>query len=472
MSENDISLGTYLAEAQRSMGGGYFGRTSGPLSGYLFGPDFFRKQTYLQISDTFTATYGKKVWDALNNKTVTFNALKKVDWGPTVGWRLRTDRGVGRSRPVTETGSLPTVDVSNYAGVYSYPKNIVSTFGVSLKGQAVSALEGGIGNQFAVEQEAASRDHVKEINQEMMSSGACILYGASNDGTLYWGTIGNTAADFPAAASFHIGDTVARSGVDGSAGTVTAVDLTNGRVTLGTTNLSLSQGTSIYIKTRAGITSLDDIVTNDSAKYGNVTSPIDVYNLQSDNTPTTARTAAGPFAAAYISDNAGVARNLTLSLADLCFQNIRQNGGEPKLIVTGLDQYDRFNQLLQAQQRFVDVTDYIVGAGDERTYPGTRAGFQLATYRGIPILPDPDTAKSMNSSYVTIGSNFYVLDTDYLEIAVMYPTQYVENRDYFAMNQSGEEKSYYMLENPLYPIVPFKAIIYSVGTISREDCDN
>jgi hypothetical protein len=474
LSNDNFSLGEYLSQAQRSMGGGYFGRTSGPLSGYLFGPDFFRKQTYLQISDTFTATYGKKVWDALNNKTVTFNALKKVDWGPTVGWRLRTDRGSGRSRPVTETGALPTIDVSNYAGVYSYPRNIVSTFGVSLKGQAVSALEGGIGNQFAVEQEAASRDHVKEINYELMSGGGVILYGAGSSGspTTYYGVVGNTAADYLQAGIFHIGDTVASSNSDSATATVTAVDTTNGRVTIGTTNLSLAQGQSLYIKARAGLTSLDDIVTTDSAKFGNVTTPIDVYNLQSDNASTSTRTAGGPFAAAYCSDNAGVGRNLTLSLMDYNFQYIRQNGGEPKLIITGLDQYDRLNQLLQAQQRFVDVTDYIVGAGDERTYPGTRAGFQLATYRGIPILPDPDTAKSMNSSYVTLGSNVYVLDTDYLEIAVMYPTQYVENRDYFAMKQSGEEKSYYMLENPVHPLVPEWVIIYEVGTISREDCNN
>lgn len=432
---NDFSLGEYLAQAQRSMGGGQFGRVSGPLSGYLFGPDFFRKQTYLQVSDTFTATYGKKVWDALNNKTVTFNAIKKVDWGPTVGWRIRTDRGSGRSRPVTETGSLPTIDVSNYAGVYSYPKNIVSTFGVSLKSQAVSALEGGIGNQFAVEQEAASRDHIKELNLELMSSGAALLYGASSGGGVYWGLIGNAAADYLYAANFKVGDTVAETTKgDSYTATVTAIDTATGKVTLGATDLSLGQGHVLYIKSRSGITSIDDIVTDDSTKFGNVTAGIDVYNLQSDNVGTSTRTAGGPFAAAYSSTNSGVGRNLTLSLVDYTFQYIRQNGGEPKLIVTGLDQYDRLNQLLQAQQRFVDVTDYIVGAGDERTYPGTRAGFQLATYRGVPILPDPDTAKSMNTSYATIGSNFYVLDTDYLETAVMYPTQYIENRDYFAAN--------------------------------------
>ena len=416
----DFTLGEYLSQAQRSMGGGYFGRTSGPLSGYLFGPDFFRKQTYLQISDTFVATYGKKVWDALNNKTVTFNAIKKVDWGPTVGWRLRTDRGSGRSRPVTETGSLPTIDNSNYTGVYSYPKNVVTVFGVSLKGQAVSALEGGIGNQFAVEQEAASRDHIKEINQELTASGAYLMSGGATNTAI----IGTATATYDLAKHFKIGDTVAKSGTD-TACAVTAVDLSSGTVTAAA--ISGADSYSLYVKSRGGITSIDDIVSDDSWEVGNVVSPIDVYNLAT-------RTAGGYAAGALCSDNDGVGRDLTLPLVDSCFENIRQNGGEPKLVVTGLDQYDNLNQLLQAQQRFVDVTDYIVGVGDERTYPGTRAGFQLATYRGIPILPDPDTAKQLDTADAIMGSNFYVLDTDYLEVAVMYPTQYLENRDYFAAN--------------------------------------
>ena len=420
----ELTLGEYLGQAQRSMGGGYFGRTSGPLSGYLFGPDFFRKATYLQISDTFVATYGKKVWDALNNKTVTFNAIKKVDWGPTVGWRLRTDRGSGRSRPVSETGSLPTIDNSNYEGVFSYPKNVVSVFGVSLKGQAVSALEGGIGNQSAVEQEAASRDHIKEINQELMAGSAYLCSGGGANQAI----IGAAAAAYALAGHIKIGDTVSTSGAADAAKTVTAVDVAAG--TVDAVGVTGANSTTVYVKSRNGLTSLDDICMDDAVTTGGDTAGhtlVDAYN----QTTRTADTYNAPALASY---NAGVGRDLTLTLVDSCFENIRQNGGEPKLCATGLDQYDNLNQLLQAQQRFVDVTDYIVGVGDERTYPGTRAGFQLATYRGIPILPDPDTPKSLSAADVVLGSNFYVLDTDYLEIAVMYPTQYLENRDYFAAN--------------------------------------
>jgi hypothetical protein len=104
---NQTSLTEYLAQTQRSL----YSRT--------FGADFLQKQNYFSVSaSTFNQTYGRKVWDALNNRTVFWNALKKVAWGPTAGWVLRTDRGPGstspRVRPITETGTLPTIDVSNY----------------------------------------------------------------------------------------------------------------------------------------------------------------------------------------------------------------------------------------------------------------------------------------------------------------------------------------------------------------------
>ncbi len=435
MAEN-WSLGEYMAAAQRSMGGGYGGRSVGPLAGYLFGPDFFRKQTYLQVSDTFVATYGKKVWDALNNKTVFFNAIKKVDWGPTVGWRLRTDRGITattmRSRPVTETGTLPTIDVSNFVGVQSSPRSIATTFGVTVTAQAVSGLEGGIGNQLAVEQEAASRDHIKELNQELLlpswirvSAGAATSYTAS-----------------PVARAFAVrpGDTVRMwddSGnvVDATAATISATTLPNNSTGVVTATASFNTQPAsndiIFIATRAGFTSISDVVTEDAVTPFTGTqanaAAVDVYNV-------TTRTAGTYAGAASISLNAGTGRDLTLTMVDNAIRASRQNGGEPKLIVMGLQTYENFGRLLQSQQRFMEVGEYQVGVNDDRTYPGTRAGFQLATYRGLPILPDPDCTLSDNSSGTALGEDIYVLDTDYLEMAIMYPTQYLENRDYFQAN--------------------------------------
>ena len=125
---------------------------------------------------------------------------------------------------------------------------------------------------------------------------------------------------------------------------------------------------------------------------------------------------------------------LTLNLIDNAIQKIRENGGEPKLILMGHDLYFKLERLLNSQQRYMGQEEYQVGVGSERTFPGTRTGLVLATYMGIPILPDADVPKSVSSSSTVLGSNIYVLDTDYIEMAIAQPTQYVENRDYFAAN--------------------------------------
>ena len=138
---------------------------------------------------------------------------------------------------------------------------------------------------------------------------------------------------------------------------------------------------------------------------------------------------------ASVSYNGGTARDLSLNLLDTAIQKVRENGGEPKLIVLGHDQYFKLERLLNSQQRYMGQEEYQVGVGSERTFPGTRTGLVLATYMGIPILPDADTPFSTSSVGAKLGSNIYVLDTDYLEIAIAQPTQYIENRDYFAADK-------------------------------------
>jgi len=58
----------------------------------------------------------------------------------------------------------------------------------------------------------------------------------------------------------------------------------------------------------------------------------------------------------------------------------------------------------------------------------------LASYRGLPILPDADIPKSMTSAGVALGHDVYILDLDHLEIGVAIATQYFENRNYFVAN--------------------------------------
>ena len=156
---NNPSLMEFMAQSQRG------------LNQSVYGPQFLQKQTYFTVdtsTNIFNTTYGRKVWHALNNQTRFFNALPRVVWGQTAGWRIRADRGDQRSRPVTETGALPTVDISDIQVVSSLPRTIATTFGATVKSAFVAQLEGGVGDVLALENENAQLDHIKEIQPQLL----------------------------------------------------------------------------------------------------------------------------------------------------------------------------------------------------------------------------------------------------------------------------------------------------------------
>ena len=410
------SLSEYLAQSQRG------------LYSSVFGNEYLQKQSYFTVDSAtgiFNTTYGRKVWQALNNQTRFFNAIPRTVWGNTAGWRVRTDRGSGRSRPVTETGSLPTVDISNIATVSSLPRIVSTTFGASVKSVFTAQMEGGVGDVLALENENAQLDHTKEINEELLAGSAYITSAGAT-----------TSFTVPAAIAKHfkIGDAVAQydvsaSGHDRQSGSVvSAVNTSTGVVTVAS-GTTFADGDIAYIYSRAGMTSIDDIVSVDGATVGGQTTRSRAYDLTIGG-----RTSGTWNAAASASYNSGTGRALSLTLIDTAIQKVRENGGEPKLILLGHDQYFNLERLLNSNQRYLGQEEFQVGVGSERTFPGTRTGLVLATYQGIPILPDPDCAKSVATNDGVLGSNVYVLDTDYLEVAVAQPTQYVENRDFFAAN--------------------------------------
>ena len=411
------SLSEYLAQSQRG------------LYQSVFGPEYLMKQTYFTVDTAtgiFNTTYGRKVWQALNNQTRFFNAIPRTVWGNTAGWRVRTDRGSGRSRPVTETGSLPTVDISNIESVSSLPRIVSTTFGASVKSVFSAQLEGGVGDVLALENENAQLDHVKEINEELLAGSAFIVSAG-----------GATSFTVPAAVAKHfkIGDAVGMNnvgtGVDRTSGSAVAAANTSSGVVTVASGTAYADGDLAYIYSRAGLTSIDDVVAEDGMVVGGASGGA---NVRAYDLTQAGRTAGGWNAGASVSLNSGTGRDLSLTLLDTAIQKVRENGGEPKLILLGHDQYFKLERLLNSQQRYMGQEEYQVGVGSERTFPGTRTGLVLATYQGIPILPDADVSKSVSSADAVLGSNVYVLDTDYLEIAVAQPTQYVENRDYFAAN--------------------------------------
>jgi len=281
-----------------------------------------------------------------------------------------------------------------------------------------------------MENENAQLDHVKEMNQELLAGSSTIVSA----------TTGQTTTTLPdlTAAKFYLGDKIAFYDAGAAAFTDSAgLEITsNGGTTVvthaSTAAITVTDGDLAFVISRGGMTSIDDIVTEDGMGIAGVSAGVRVgaYDLSTGG----GRTAGAWNAAAYSNGADGTMRDLSLNLIDNAIQNIRTNGGEPKLILLGHDQYFKLERLLNSQQRYMGQEEYQVGVGAERTFPGTRTGLVLATYQGIPILPDADVSKSINSADAVKGSKVYVLDTDYLEIAVAQPTQYIENRDYFAAN--------------------------------------
>ena len=138
-------------------------------------------------------------------------------------------------------------------------------------------------------------------------------------------------------------------------------------------------------------------------------------------------------------DSSSNNRTLSLDHLDEVFRLIWERGGNPKVMLTGYDTLMRIQQLLQAQQRFMEEKRVVPTYNGVKGVPGIEAGFIVATYNGVPIIP----TKEMASDGI---SRIYMLDTDYVYFSTAKPTQYfesgIETGDPFAINRLGQEGLY------------------------------
>jgi len=138
-------------------------------------------------------------------------------------------------------------------------------------------------------------------------------------------------------------------------------------------------------------------------------------------------------------NSASTNRTLSLDHLDEIFRLVWERGGNPKVMLTGYDTLMRIQQLLQAQQRFMEEKRVVPTYNGVKGVPGVEAGFIVATYNGVPIIPSKDVAKDGIS-------RIYMLDTDYMYYSTAKPTQYfesgIETGDPFAINRLGQEGLY------------------------------
>ncbi len=157
---------------------------------------------------------------------------------------------------------------------------------------------------------------------------------------------------------------------------------------------------------------------------------VDVYGLDRD--------AAATWADAIVNEGGDTDRVLTLKMIDSTLKDVMAAGGKPKVILTGYDTLFEWQSLLEAQRRFMQTTTVKpTFNGVQAALPGVEAGFAVATYHGIPIIP---TFRCQTGGSGI--SHIYFLDTDYLFLKVAKPTQYVESHDMLALDRLGMRGAY------------------------------
>tara|TARA_R100001463_G_scaffold50452_1_gene100731 strand:+ start:1720 stop:2889 length:1170 start_codon:yes stop_codon:yes gene_type:complete len=144
---------------------------------------------------------------------------------------------------------------------------------------------------------------------------------------------------------------------------------------------------------------------------------------------------------------AGAERPLTLNILDGMFRNIWERGGQPKVIMTGYDTLEKIQQLLQPQQRFTEMKKVVPGVNGVKGVPGMEAGFIVATYNGVPLIPSKDVYSEGGSGI----SRLYYLDTDYTYFCTAKPTLYhesgIETGDPFGINRLGQMGMFHTMGN-------------------------
>ena len=358
----------------------YYG--AGNAMGYSYSGSELLKSDSPMLSTTagtYQAIYGRKVWAQLNQEFNAFSILPKKPWDRS-GWRVITGKPSDASTGsllggVAENSTLPDTQRPTFQHIAAKPKTIAHTFDMSETAIFLADKDDGMGDIRSVLKEEMGKHHAESVNKMLLDK-----------------------VDNPAGNNFESLDRVTAAYVDdGTAASTTGMNE-------GHDSLSANGNLDIYSINR---------VNNKSWANAEMSN-----NVASDT---------------------ATDRVLSLDVLDDLFQRLWVRGGNPKVILTGYDTLMRLQQLLQSQQRFMEEKRVTPTYNGVKGVPGIEAGFIVATYNGVPIIPSKDVAKD------TI-SRMYLLDTDYLHFSTAIPTQYfesgIETGDPFAINRLGQEGLY------------------------------
>ena len=370
------------------------------------------------LGDLYNVLYGQKVWSMLNQEVNPLAMLAKRPYTSS-GWRVLKSRPIGGSVSEFATGSnAVTANISNanaatpradtiggvpenavigtdmvalapeYTKLYVSPKTIAHLFEFSELGMELAAIDDGVGDIRAIVREDMGKLHA-EVQSKMLVM-PLEKYSENNTTGIEKNYTSLLKIVSSAAELAQMADD----------------DVFYHNQTNNGTAAQLADATSIFGTTRT--VTVDTSGGSGAYTYTGVASFLD---------------AEVDFGANYTS---GGCRVLTLSLLNDMIRRIRQNGGNPKVIITGYDTIQKIADLLQSQERFMDRKEVVPTHNGVRGVKGQEVGFRVATYYDIPIIPAkdmPSTGKSTSNRL----SDILILDTDHLWLSVMKPTQYFED---------------------------------------------
>jgi len=376
-------------------------------------------------ADLYNVLYGQKVWSMLNQEV---NALSMIAKRPytSSGWRVLKSRpqgGSGSSFAVGGTGSdalmggaAPAENLiggvqenatlggagfkalaPEYDKLFVSPKTVAHLFEFTELGMELAAIDDGVGDIRAIIREDMGKHHAESQNKMLLMPFEA--YGAEDGGDSPTPDLDLTVNYTSLLKIVSSSDEILAMAQANLIGTTSDTEATAGE-----------EMRNIYGKDRAaaGNGYLDAVVN---------------------------------FGSGYA---AGDARLLTLSLLNSVIREVRENGGNTKVILTGYDTVQAIGDLLQSQERFMDRREIVPTHNGVRGVAGAEVGFRVASYYDIPIIPCKDMTKTGQGSNKL--SDILLLDTDHLWLAVMKPTQYFEdgitNGNPFGVGKLGNQGMY------------------------------
>ena len=375
-------------------------------------------------ADLYNVLYGQKVWSMLNQEV---NALSMIAKRPytSSGWRVLKSRpqgGSGSSFAIgTDSigGAAPAPDLiggvvenaslggtgfealaPEYDKLFVSPKTVAHLFEFSELGMELAAIDDGVGDIRAIIREDMGKHHAESQNKMLLMPFE--KYGEDTTGTA-----GDSASP--------------------------TLDLSKNYTSLLKIVSSSDEIAAMAAANMTGSTGDNEATSGEEMR--------NIYGKDRASAGNGYLDAVVNFGSSYAS---GDARLLTLSLLNSVIREVRENGGNTKVMLTGYDTVQAIGDLLQSQERFMDRREIVPTHNGVRGVSGAEVGFRVATYYDIPIIP----CKDMTKTGLATGklSDILLLDTDHLWLSVMKPTQYFEdgitNGNPFGVGKLGNQGMY------------------------------